>query len=137
MLTFFVLVCADQEIRGRLVEWVEKASFDRLNKLFVISSLEWNHQTLLSARDLLAVIREPQPYVLPIIPRWLPKIVVPGEHHVLKDLPFYEEAHEADAKARQERLEQRDEKMQEGTLRKAPGEKDQPSSSIAYPLAKK
>ena len=105
MLTFFVLVCVDQEIRGRLVERVEKASFNRLNKLFVISSLEWNHQTLLLARDLLEVIREPQPYVLPIIPRWLPKIVVLGEHHVLKDLPFYEEAHEADAKARQERLE--------------------------------
>ena len=137
MLTFFVLVCADQEIRGHLVEWVEKASFDRLNKLFVISSLEWNHQTLLSAQNLLAVIREPQPYVLPIIPRWLLKIVVPGKHHVLKDLPLYEKAHEADAKARQERLEQRDEKMQEGTLRKAPGEKGQPSFSTACPLAKK
>ncbi|KAL6323539.1 hypothetical protein AAG906_039117 [Vitis piasezkii] len=50
----------DQERRGHLVEWVEKASFDRLNKLFVISSLERNHQTLLS------------PYVLPIIPRKAP-----------------------------------------------------------------
>ena len=48
---------------------------------------------------------------------------MPGEHFVLKDLPFYERAHEADAKARQERLNQREEKRQEGTLRKAPGEK--------------
>lgn len=31
--------------------------------------------------------------MLPIIPRRLPKVVVLGEYHVLKDLPFYEEAH--------------------------------------------
>ena len=33
--------------RDRLLEWVEKASFDWLNKLFVISSSERHHQTLL------------------------------------------------------------------------------------------
>ena len=59
---------------------------------------------LLTSQNLLVVILEPQPYVLPIIPRWLPKVVVPGEHYVLKDLPFYEEEREVDAKARQERL---------------------------------
>lgn len=69
MLTFSVLVYADKKRRGRLVEWVEKASFDRLNKLFMIASKEQNHQTLLTARNLLAFIQEPQPYVLPIIPR--------------------------------------------------------------------
>lgn len=58
----------------------------------------------LSAQNLLAVIQEPQSYILPIIPRWFPKVVVSGEHFVLKDLLFYEEVHEADAKARQERL---------------------------------
>lgn len=105
------------------MEWVEKASFDRLNKLFVIASNEQNHQTLLTTRNLLAVIQEPQTYVLPIIPRRLLKVVVPGEHHVLKDLPFYEEAREENTKVRQERLDQREEKRQEGTLRKAPGEK--------------
>lgn len=62
-------------------------------------------------------------YVLPIIPRRLPKVVMPGEHHVLKDLLFYEEAREENTKVRQERLDQREEKRQEGTLRKAPGEK--------------
>lgn len=93
MLTFSVLVYADKERRGRLVEWVEKASFDRLNKLFMIASKEQNHQTLLTARNLLAVIQEPRPYVHSIIPRRLPKVVVLGEYHVLKDLPFYEEAH--------------------------------------------
>ena len=49
--------------------------------------------------------------------------MVPGEHFVLKDMPFYERAREADAKARQERLDQREEKWQEGTLRKVPSEK--------------
>lgn len=75
--------------------------------------------------------------MLPIIPRWLPKIVVLGENHVLKDLPFYKEACKADAKARQESLEQREEKRQEGTLRKVPGEKGQSFSSTTCPPAKK
>lgn len=100
MLTFSILVGVDKERRVRLVEWVEKFSFDHLNKLFMITSNEKNHQRLLFARNLLAIIQEPQPYILPIILRWLPKVVVPGEHHVLKDLPFYEEAHKANAKAR-------------------------------------
>ena len=86
------------------MEWVEKASFVHLNNLFEITTNERNHQTLLTARNLLVGIREPQPYVLPIIPRWLPKVVVPGEHYFLKDLSFYEEEHEIDAKARQKRL---------------------------------
>ncbi|RVX00341.1 hypothetical protein CK203_024651 [Vitis vinifera] len=96
--------------RGRLVEWVKKASFDRLNKLFEIIAIERHHQTLLSARNLLVVVREPQPYVLNILPRRLPKVVVPREHFVLKDLPFYEKAREADAKACQELLDQWEEK---------------------------
>lgn len=99
MLTFSILVCADKEKMGRMVEWVEKALFDHLNKLFVITSNERNHQTLLSAQNLLAVIREPQAYVLPIISKRFPKVVVLGEHHVFKELPFYEEAREADVKA--------------------------------------
>lgn len=87
-----------------MVEWVEKASFNRLNRLFEIATDERNYQTLLSTRNLLAVVRESQPYILNIIPRWLPKTVVAGEYFVLKDLLFYEEAREADAQARQERL---------------------------------
>ncbi|KAL6335413.1 hypothetical protein AAG906_029656 [Vitis piasezkii] len=45
----FSLKIHDKETRGRLVEWVEKASFVHLNKLFEIASNEKNHQTLLSA----------------------------------------------------------------------------------------
>lgn len=79
--------------------WMEKASFNRLNKLFEIATGEKNYQTLLSTRSLLAVTREPQSYTLNILPRRLPKKVVSGEHFVLKDLPFYAEAREADAQA--------------------------------------
>ena len=123
--------------RGRLVEWVEKASFDRLNKLFEINTIERHYQTLLSARNLLAVVQEPQPYVVNILPRRLPKFVVPGEHFVLKNLPFYKRARKAVAKARQEHLDQQEEKRQEGTLRKAPGEKGRDSSPmVRSPTAK-
>ena len=87
-----------------------EASFDRLNRLFEITSIERHYQTLLSARNLLAVVREPQSYVLNILPRRLPKVVVPGEQFVLEDLPFYERAREANAKACQECLDQREEK---------------------------
>ncbi|XP_034686782.1 uncharacterized protein LOC117915339 isoform X1 [Vitis riparia] len=88
--------------RIRLVEWVEKAFFDWLNKLFVISASEWHYQTMLTDRNLLAVVQESQSYVLPILPRLTPKVLVPGEHHILKDLPFYEEVRVADTKARQD-----------------------------------
>ena len=116
---------------------MEEASFICLNKLFEIIASERNHQTLISARNLLAVIREPQPYVLPIIPRRLSKVVVLEEHFVLKDLPLYEEACKADAKARHERLEQREEKRQGGKLMRAPSKKGRASSSVACPPAKK
>ena len=50
---------AGTDKRGRVVEWVEKASFDRLNKLFEITAAEKHHETLLTAKNLLAVVREP------------------------------------------------------------------------------
>lgn len=100
MSTSSVSVGANKERRDLLVEWVEKTSFVHLNKLFKITSNERNHQMFLPAQNLLAVIREPQPYVLHIILRRLPKVVVPEEHYVLNDLPFYEEACETNAKAR-------------------------------------
>ena len=56
---------------------------------------------------------------------------------MLKDLPFYKRARKANAKAHQERLDQREEKRQEGTLRKAPGEKGCDSSPAVRPPATK
>lgn len=93
---------------------------------------------LLSVRNLLSIIREPQPYVLPIIPRPLSKVVVPREHHVLKDLPFYEEAREADAKAHQDRLEQKEKKRQEGKLRQtSSGNRMTTTFTARHPTKKK
>ena len=86
-----------KDIRGKLVEWVEKASFDRLNRLFEIAADERSCETLLSAQNLCSVTQEPQPYVLNILPRRLPKKVVAGEHFILKDLPFYTAVRKADA----------------------------------------
>ena len=72
---------------------------------------------------------------------------MPGEHFVLKDLSFYERAREADAKACQEHLDQREEKRQERTPRKAPvkerawreevGEKGRESSPAVRSLTAK
>lgn len=73
------MVGVGKDKRGRLVKWVEKALFVHLNKLFKITASERNHQTLLSTWNLLAVIQEPQLYVLPIIPRQLPRVVMLGE----------------------------------------------------------
>ena len=88
---------AGPDKRGRVVKRVEKASFARLNKLFEISAAERHHETLLTARNLLAVVRESQAYIINILPRKLPKKVVPREHYILKDLPFYKEVQKADA----------------------------------------
>ncbi|RVW36608.1 hypothetical protein CK203_072891 [Vitis vinifera] len=93
-----------QDKRGKLVEWVEKASFDRLNRLFKIVAAERSCETLLSAQNLRSVTREPQSYVLNILPRRLPKEVVAGKHFVLQDLSFFAAVRKADARTRKARL---------------------------------
>lgn len=96
--------------RGWLVEWVQKASFDWLNKSFVISTSERNYQTLLSDQNLLAVVWDSQPYVISILPHFTSRVLVPSEHHVLKNISFYEEAQAADVKARQNQVNKREKK---------------------------
>ncbi|RVW84734.1 hypothetical protein CK203_046663 [Vitis vinifera] len=59
-----------------------------LSKLFEIDAKERQYKTLLTARNLTAVVREPQEYVINILPRKMPKEVVPGEHYIVKDLRF-------------------------------------------------
>ena len=119
------------------MEWVEKASFDHLNRLFEIATAERSCDTLLSTQNLRLVIMEPQSYVLNILPRRLPKEVVAGEHFVLKDLPFYAAVRKVDARSRKARLNNREVKRQEGLLRKAPGGKRPASSPPTGALAKK
>ena len=111
------------ELRGHLVDWVEKASFACLSKLFEIDAKERHYKTLLSARNLMAVVRESQEYVVNILPRKMPTEVVPGEHYTVKDLPIYQEFKEADAEKRRALLDNREKKKNEETLRKAPGQK--------------
>ena len=53
----------------------------------------------------------------------MPKEVVPGEHYTVKDLPIYQEFKEADVEKRRALLDNREKKKNEGTLRKAPGQK--------------
>ena len=116
---------------------MEKALFDRLNRLFKIAAAERSCDMLLSAQNLRLVTREPQPYVLNILPRRLPKEVVVGEHFVLPDLPFYAAVQRADARTRKTRLNNREEKRKEGLLRKAPGGKRSASSPPTSAPAKK
>ena len=93
-------------------------------KLFEIDPKERSYKTLLSARNLIAVVRESQEYVINILPRKLAKDeIVPGEHYSLKELPLYQEAKEADAERRRKLLENRDQRKNEGTIWKAPGQK--------------
>lgn len=66
------------------------------------------------------MVRESKSFILPILPCLAPKVLVPNEHHVLNDLPLYEVVCVADAKARQDWLEQRKKKHHDRTLRQAP-----------------
>ena len=103
-----------------MVEWVEKASFDRLNRLFEIAAGEMSCETLLSAQNLRLVTQVPQPYVLNILPRRLPKEVVAGKHFILKDLSFYTTVQKADAQARKALLNEREEKKARGDFAEGP-----------------
>ena len=93
--------------------------------------------TLLTARNLMAVVWESREYIINILPRKLPKKVVPGEHYILKDLPFYKEMQQADAEKHRALLDDRERRKKEGTLRKAPGKKRSASSPPAGAPAKK
>ena len=116
---------------------MEKASFDRLNRLFEIVAAERSCDMLLSAQNLRSVMKEPQPYVLNILPRRLPEEVVAGEHFVLQDLPFYAAVQKIDARTRKARLTDQEVKRKEGLLRKAPGGKQFAPSPAGAPAKKK
>ncbi|RVW52482.1 hypothetical protein CK203_097387 [Vitis vinifera] len=77
-----------------------KGVFCLSQQVFEIDAKERQCKTLLTARNLMAVVREPQEYVINILPRKMPKEVVPGEHYTVKDLPIYQALKEADAEKR-------------------------------------
>ena len=120
-----------------LVEWVEKTSFIRLNKLFEIDVTERAYKVILSNKNLLALIDNPKSFIIPVFPHLALPSLVPSEHFMLKDLPFYKVAHLADSKVRQARLEERERKCQEWTLRQAPVAGHPSSSSVVRHLTQK
>ncbi|RVW44603.1 hypothetical protein CK203_104462 [Vitis vinifera] len=98
---------------------------------------ERHYETLLTARNLMVVVRESQEYVVNILPRKMPKEVVPGEHYILKDIPIYQEVKEADAEKRRALLDDREKRKNEGTLQKASGQKCSAASPPRKAPAKK
>lgn len=80
------------------MEWVKKASFDQLKKLFEINANERNHQVLLRDKNLLPMVMVSKSYILLILPCLASQSLVPDQHHVLKDLPCYEVSHTSDSK---------------------------------------
>ena len=68
------------------MEWVEKAFFTRLNKLFEIDASEQNHKVLLLDKNLLTLIGDPKLFIILVFPRVAPPSLVHCEHFALKDL---------------------------------------------------
>ena len=66
------IFCAGKSRRGRLVNWVEKASFKKIQNLLEISKRERHHEILLIMSNLHELSRSPSPYIIPVIPRPLP-----------------------------------------------------------------
>ena len=54
------------------MQWVEKASIEKIRRLLEISELERHCEVLLTLKNLADVRQNPTPYSLPIIPRSLP-----------------------------------------------------------------
>ena len=77
---------AGKSRRGRLVNWVEKARFKKLQKLLKISEWEQHHEILLTARNLRELSRSSSPYIIPFIPCSIPTEIVEGEHYIIADL---------------------------------------------------
>ena len=69
-----------------MVSCVEKASLERIRWLLDIIKGEWNHELLLSVKNLHELGANPFPYIVPIIPLPLPAKLIRGKHFVLADL---------------------------------------------------
>ena len=75
-----------QSRRGKLINWVEKASFEKIQKLLEISELERHHEVLLTLKNLGDLSHNSAPYSIPVIPCPLLTEIVEGEHYVTVDL---------------------------------------------------
>ena len=72
--------------RGRLVNLVEKSSFEKIRRLLEVSERERHCKVLLIPKNISVVRHNPAPYNLLVIPRPLPSDMVEGEHFVVADL---------------------------------------------------
>ena len=77
---------AEEGCKGRLVEWVEKASFEKIRRMLEVSERECHYKVLLTLKNLVDVRRNPTCYNLPVILGLLASEVVVGEHFVYVDL---------------------------------------------------
>ena len=75
-----------EKLESKLVQWVEKASLEKIRRLLEVSEQERYYEVLLTLNNLADVRRSLAPYSLPIIPRLLPLEIVDGEHFVTSDL---------------------------------------------------
>ena len=72
--------------KGKPLEWVEKASFEKIRRLLEVSEWERHYKVLLTSKNLADVRCNSSCYNLPIIPRPMPSKVVAGKHFVIVDL---------------------------------------------------
>ena len=86
---YFIIIfffCVRKSQRGKLVNWVEKTSFKKIQRLLEISKQERHHEIILTAKNLRELSCSPSPYIIPVIPRPLPAEIVEGEHYIIVDL---------------------------------------------------
>ena len=80
------VVCAGKSRKGKLVHWVERASFRKIQRFLEISEQEQHHEVLLTVKNLHDLSRHPTPYSVSIILHPLASEIVEGEHFVTADL---------------------------------------------------
>ena len=76
------VICIGKDRRGKLVHWVERASFVKIRRLLEISEQERHHEVLLTVKNLHDLRRHPSRYSVLIIPRPLASKIMKGEHLV-------------------------------------------------------
>ena len=69
-----------------MVQWVEKASLEKIHRLLEVSEQECHCEVLLTLKNLADVRWSPAPYCLSIIPHSLPLEIVVEKHFVTSDL---------------------------------------------------
>ena len=69
-----------------MVNWVEKASFEKILQLLEIFEYEQHHEVLFTLKNLGDLSRNLAPYSISVIPQFLPTTIVEREHYVTVDL---------------------------------------------------